>query len=91
MGDEQAKQQRDQRMMPEIDYNQLGAAIAERLAKSPPPEKIIWDSEDCAHYLKCSRKHFTDRISKMPSFPEPVKHLSCRWLMTDVVKWASSH
>lgn len=74
----------------QIDYRALGAVIAEHLKKAPPPERVIWDSEDCAQYFKCSRRHFVDRISKEPSFPEPVKNLSCRWLMTDVLKWAST-
>jgi hypothetical protein len=77
-------------MNQQIDYKILGAAIAERLTKAPPPEKVIWDSEDCAAYLKCTRKHFTDRTSKLASFPEPVRNLSNRWLMVEVIKWASS-
>ena len=72
----------------EIDYDQLAKKIAVEMAKAPPKDKVIWNTVDCANYFDCTRKHFTDNISKKPSFPHPIANLSFKWFMKDVIKWA---
>lgn len=60
-------------------------------------DKEIWDAQDCADYLKCTRKHFSDRISNNHGFPQPLrmpspegKNPHRRWYAKEVIQWAEN-
>lgn len=57
----------------------------------------LWNSDDCATFLRCSRRQFMERIRPVPTFPHP-KYLptiegSSRplWHAADVRAWAVAH
>lgn len=79
--------------MNEIDYEKLADAIANKLRLLPPPDKIIWEAEQCAQYLRVSERHYVDRLSKSYGFPSPIKLPSekgkghARWYAKDIQDW----
>lgn len=83
--------------MTEIDYEKLANAIALRLSSMPPPEKVIWDSKQCADYLCMSERHFIDKISKFSGFPTPIILPSekgkghPRWFAQEVQECVAKH
>lgn len=83
---------------PQIDYEKLASAIANKLGMLPPPEAIIWSSEQCANYLGIGRRHFSDRVSKSYDFPAPIKLPTVtgskghdRWYAIDIQAWAKKY
>lgn len=51
----------------------------------------LLDTGQIAAYLRKSRKHVTDRVTKAPDFPAPVvnRHRRLRfWARADVEAWA---
>lgn len=54
----------------------------------------LWNSDDCATFLRCSRRQFMERIRPVPSFPKPLylptTEGSSRplWHADDVRAWA---
>ncbi|MFW1676406.1 hypothetical protein ACFVYJ_01310 [Pontibacter sp. JAM-7] len=83
-----------------IDYEKLAGAIAEKLTLSQPGEYTLWDSEQCASYLRQSRRNFVDRTSKHPSFPKPLRTTTTEvkgaskkvcncWYASEVIAWAA--
>ena len=84
--------------MSEIDYEKLADAIAQRLALLPPPDKVIWNADQCAEYLGISRRHYVDRVSKTWGFPAAIKLPTDggsrghdRWYASDVQNWVAQH
>lgn len=76
------------------DCERIAIAIAEKINKAPTSDKILWDSKDCGSYLKCTAKHFTDRISKHHTFPIPImlpsekgRKARPRWYAIEVIEW----
>lgn len=63
-------------------------------SKSP---LILWNSDDCAAFLRCSRRRFMEHIRPLPSFPPP-RYLptvegSSRplWFPDEVEMWAAAN
>lgn len=57
---------------------------------APAPNERI-DTGQIAEFLKRSREHVTDRITKRPDFPKPVIDRGRKlrfWLFADVEAWA---
>jgi len=51
----------------------------------------VWDSADCAAFLKCSRKHFLRDVRFREGFPGRLpwsKELQPRWSSKAVREWA---
>lgn len=78
-----------------IDYDLLADKIAERL-KPVSVENQLWDSQACADYLRITRQHFTDIVSKRPGFPSPCGPASetgpkkrKRWHKDNIIQWAN--
>jgi predicted DNA-binding transcriptional regulator AlpA len=77
-----------------IDYDKLADAIASRM--SVPPERVIWDVEQCANYLHQGIRTFRDRTSKHHTFPAPIPFpavkgaANLRWYASEVMEWVSS-
>lgn len=81
-----------------INVDQLADAIAKKLRLLPPSDKVLWDSKECAEYLRMSEKHFMDRVSKTLKFPKPIKLPSetgrrahSRWYALEIMEWVKSH
>ena len=79
-------------MIEAIDYQKLADEIVDKLAKSAPPDRVVWDIKQCADYLKVSEKHFGDRIAHRHDFPLPLKlgegeRSHRRWLAREVMDW----
>ena len=78
--------------MPELDldYDELAKKIAEQLARQARASDIMWNSEECAEYLRVSRRHFMQRVKTLASFPR-----SCAtgglWLRSEVCRWAKAN
>lgn len=72
------------------DLDQLAEKIAIKLSSLPPVEKQVWNTSDCASYLKVSKKHFTDRVSKGNKFPAPIAGQAAKWYAGHVIEWARS-
>ncbi|MEW6314613.1 MAG: hypothetical protein AB1513_11340 [Pseudomonadota bacterium] len=53
--------------------DQLAAAVADRVAPAIPIQIALWDSKDCAAYLRCSVSHFMQRIAALPGFPQSIR------------------
>ena len=74
----------------ELDYDELAKKIAEQLARQARASDIMWNSAECADYLRISRRHFMGRIKTLASFPQ-----SCAtgglWLRSEVVRWAKAN
>jgi predicted DNA-binding transcriptional regulator AlpA len=74
----------------ELDYDELAKKIAEQLARQARASDIMWNSAECADYLRISRRHFMGRIKTLASFPR-----SCAtgglWLRSEVVRWARAN
>lgn len=84
--------------MSEIDYEKLAEAIAHKLSLLPPPDKVIWNADQCADYLGISRRHFVDKVSKLWGFPAAIKLPTDtgsrghdRWHAADIQSWVSQH
>lgn len=74
-----------------VDYDKLADAIANKLKLKLVPVHEIWDCEQCAAHLKCSIKHFRDRVSKKSNFPPQLKHYKNRWQAIKVIEWTKKH
>ena len=74
----------------ELDYDELAKKIAEQLARQARASDVMWNSAECADYLRISRRHFMGRIKTLASFPQ-----SCAtgglWLRSEVVRWAKAN
>jgi len=71
----------------DIDYDLLAEKIAHVIAKAPREDEVLWDADECAEYLHCSRRHFVERISKQRGFPARSPAGPC-WVKSAVVKYA---
>lgn len=85
-------------MSEEIDYDKLANAIAQKLSLLPPPDKIIWNADQCSQYLGISRRHFVDTVSKTFGFPSAIRLPTetgsrghDRWYAVDIQNWVSKH
>ena len=73
-----------------LAYDELAKKIAEQLARQARASDVMWNSAECADYLRISRRHFMGRIKTLASFPQ-----SCAtgglWLRSEVVRWAKAN
>lgn len=81
--------------MEAIDYDKLADALAERMSKTPPIEKVVWGVKECASYLRVSERHFSDRISKHHKFPRAItlpidgkRRTHPKWFAGEIIAWA---
>lgn len=77
----------------EEQINQLATTIAHRMHIMQTNEPL-WDAQDCADYMKVSRRHFVDRIANSPGFPKRVQLPTAegrrghpRWFAKEVEAW----
>ncbi|MBM2884044.1 hypothetical protein JFK97_06540 [Chromobacterium phragmitis] len=58
-----------------------------------PIDKALWSPATCAKYLGVSERHFSERLSLLPGFPEPFnvaageKRMDLRWKAKDIMSW----
>lgn len=74
--------------------DRLAATIANQMRLAPQNDEPLWDAQDCANYLKVSRRHFVDRVANVPGFPTRVQLPTAegrrghpRWFAKEVIKW----
>lgn len=77
----------------EEQINHLATTIAHQM-RTMQTDEPLWDAQDCANYMKVSRRHFVDRIANSPGFPKRVQLPTAegrrghpRWFAKEVVKW----
>lgn len=95
------------RQLSQSELNQIASIIGQQviievrretpsppLASGTPLRKILWDSKDCARYLRVSTRHFAEKLSYHHEFPKPVKLPSetgkrghRRWYAKEVIQW----
>ncbi|OVE47202.1 hypothetical protein [Chromobacterium violaceum] len=58
-----------------------------------PIDKALWSPATCAQYLGVSERHFSERLSLQPGFPEAFnvaageKRMDLRWKAKDIMSW----
>jgi len=80
--------------MDNIDYEKLADSIAKKLRLLPPPDKVIWESKQCAEYLRISERHYVDKVSKSAGYPLAIKLPTengsrghSRWYAQEIQEW----
>ena len=59
-----------------------------------PPERELWDADQCAAYMGNSARHFAERIACRPDFPRGVRlgdgsKAPLRWYAMEVMEWVA--
>ncbi|WP_374425059.1 hypothetical protein [Chromobacterium sp.] len=63
------------------------------LGASVPVDKALWAPAACAQYLGVSERHFSERLSLRPGFPEAFnvssggQRMDLRWKAKDIMSW----
>lgn len=54
----------------------------------------LWTTEECAQYIRVSRRQFQDRIMVLPDFPKPMRLPTLkggrghpRWKREEILSW----
>lgn len=75
----------------------LETLIAIMSAPKVPPHKALWDSADCASYLRVTKDKFLRTISCIKTFPtarnvdkSTTNATNKRWLAGEVMAWAEA-
>lgn len=73
----------------------LAEAIAIKLGKMPPIEKVVWDPQDSADYLKISKTYLLNHMQFADYFPTPINYRAGskrasnpKWFAGEVIKFA---
>lgn len=78
--------------------DRLAHAIASHLPAMMPVEITLWDSADCALFMRVSLNHFRQYIAPQPGFPHAIripksdgKTGQPRWKAREVIEWADQY
>lgn len=81
-----------------IDIEKLGEVVAKNLPPPVPFDKQLWNSKECAAYLRKSVTVFMQHIAAHPSFPKRIRTPGTRggesmplWRAAEVAEWAFKH
>lgn len=57
----------------------------------------LWNSDDCAAFLRCQRRHFLENFKPLPTFPRALYLPTIRgnsrplWYAAEVQAWAAAN
>lgn len=78
--------------------DKLARAVAAHLPAQIPVDVALWDSSDCASFMRVSCGHFMQYIAPQPKFPQALRFPKLdgktgqpRWKAKEVIEWADSH
>lgn len=78
--------------------DQLARAVAAHMPAQMPVDIALWDSADCAAFMRVSINHFRQYIASLPGFPQAIrlpkadgKRGQPRWKAREVIEWTDSY
>lgn len=75
-------------------YDKLDKLISVLSKPKVADNKTLWDAQECADYLKLTKKKFMGNVAGRRTFPSPRKvggsenRTNWRWVASDVIAWA---
>lgn len=82
---------------PEL-IEKLARAVAAHIPAQIPVDIALWDSADCAAFMRISKTHFMQYVAPQPGFPHAIripksdgKTGQPRWKAKEVIEWADGY